>query len=165
MSFLIFCLCHGSLLIGKGQSQTRHPRTRQAVLRNRNFWDLDFLRNKSNRYGKYVSKAINTRLRLPSLMSLGKLFFCLIVVSDPELDPDWEIMRRKDGSGTEYRTYYFNISFTLFLIITSHFCENRAISSPVRYLNGTVGNVIFYKSKRALQRCSEINRNRRMYGI
>jgi hypothetical protein len=33
-SFLIFfCHCHGSLLIGRGQSQTRHPRTRQTV-----FW-------------------------------------------------------------------------------------------------------------------------------
>ncbi len=41
------------------------------------FWDLDFLRNKSNSYGKYVSKAINTRLRLPSLMSLGKIVFLL----------------------------------------------------------------------------------------
>ena len=31
LSFLIFCHCHGSLLIGEGQSQTRHPRTRQIV--------------------------------------------------------------------------------------------------------------------------------------
>ncbi len=76
-------------------------------------------------------------------MSLEKLFFCLIVVSDPELDPDREIMSRKGGSGSEISTYrhlipYFSISFTLFLIIASHFCENRAITSPIRYLDGTV---------------------------